>query len=83
MNYKNLHSVDWVQMQKDIKEDVQEIGYNYIADRPLSTHPADWYLRVVLGNNKRGYATWIYNAELGGLHEGHYDMERDDFLTRE
>ncbi len=81
-----MQEVNWNQMQKDIKKATEKAGFNYIADRPLTNHPDDWYLRVVLGYNEREHATWIYNASLGGLHEGHYMMTRerasDDFNER-
>ena len=74
-----------MEMVKDIKQAVEGIefgGYEYIGDRPLSSHPDDWYLRVVLGKNARGYATWLYNAHFKGLFEGHYDMKEHDFNER-
>jgi hypothetical protein len=77
---------DVEQIQKEIKEAVAELEYQYVADRPLTTHPDDWYLRVVLAHNNREHVTWIYNASLGGLHEGHYMMSiqaaHEDFLER-
>lgn len=72
---------NWNQIQADTKKEVEAIGFHYVADRPFSDIPGDWYLRIVTGWRKRQdgtteHATWLYNASLGGLHEGHYMMNR-------
>jgi hypothetical protein len=74
---------------EEVKAAVQEAGFHFIADRHLSSHPDDWYLRVVLAfreSPRKEYVTWIYNASLGGLHEGRYTQDQqqasDDFHNR-
>ena len=79
--------MDWNTMQKEVKAEVQRIGFHYVSDRPLTSHPDDWYLRVVQGFKDNGeHATWLYNASLKGLCEGKYNMDQrtatEDFLTR-
>jgi hypothetical protein len=62
--------------QQDIKAEVESIGWEFLAARPISYHPADWYLHIVLAArpNRTEYTTWIYNASLGGLHGGRYTV---------
>lgn len=73
---------------EEVKEAVHKNGFNFIACRPLSKHPDDWYLHVVLAHrdSDKEYVTWVYNASLGGLYEGRYTKDgrvaRDDFHTR-
>lgn len=82
--------VDWNKMMNDIQVVVDNAGYFYISDRPLSTHPDDWYLRCVVAfkmiDDRTEYVTWIYNATLGengSLNSGHYFWSSDhDYLER-
>jgi hypothetical protein len=74
---------------EEVKQAVAEVpGFQYIADRPFSKHPDDWYLRMVLAykESRKEYVTWLYNASLGGLHEGRYTQDQrvamDDFHSR-
>jgi hypothetical protein len=75
---------------EEIREAVSEVnGFQYMADRPLTNHPDDWYLRMVLARREQPreeYVTWVYNASIGGLHEGRYTRDQrqamDDFHTR-
>jgi len=65
------------QIKKEIVAAVEELGYEYIKDRKLTTHPSDWYLNVVLAKNNREYVVWLHNASLGGLHEGQYTSNKE------
>lgn len=48
------------------------------SDNPKDNH---LYLVMAKAGYCGGYNTWIYNTSLGGLHEGHYDMNFVDALT--
>lgn len=52
--------------------DVMGNGAKCLKVKKYSDHPGDWYLGVVLGLFGDEFVTWIYNAECGGCHEGHY-----------
>lgn len=86
-------NLDWNLLHENLKEVVSEAGYFYISDRPLSTHPDDWYLRVAFGfkmiGDRSEYGSWVYNATLGekgSMGEGHYitdeNTAREDYLSR-
>lgn len=60
------------QVDKELRDELKRVDYEYIKDRKLSNHPDDWYLRVVLAKNSREYVVWVYNASLGGLQGGKY-----------
>jgi hypothetical protein len=72
----------------DIITEVKSIGWEYIDHKPYSGHPDDWFLQVVIAArpNRTEYVTWLYNAELGGLHGGRYTNSGEnamkDFLER-
>jgi hypothetical protein len=73
----------------EVREAVESIGFNYIADRLLTTHRADWYLRVVSGfkvraDNKTEYAVWLYNADRNEpvLVEGFYTTDKEEAATK-
>jgi hypothetical protein len=73
----------------EIKEKVAAAGFHYIADRAVSKHPDDWYLRIVMAFRERPrqeYVTWVYNASSGGLTDGRYTEDRriamDTFHSR-
>ncbi|AMQ66535.1 hypothetical protein BH753_gp053 [Bacillus phage Shbh1] len=74
------------QLHRELKQSVQELGFTYIADRALTHHPDDWYLKVIYASKGDTYATWIYNAIKQVLVEGHYfssDCDAmSDFLDR-
>lgn len=61
---------------------------DHIATRPLTNHPDDAHLTVVLHKNFKGeYVTHIHNSCDGGYHHGHYfgndlDKATADFKTR-
>jgi len=79
---------NWNQIQVDMEREVKRIGFTFVADRAASTHPDDWFLRIVLGYRESddSYATWLYNADRGGLFHGRYDLSQsratEDFLAR-
>ena len=63
----------------EIIQAVEEVngGWAYKDDRAYSSHPGDWYLRIVLAertwaSGTKEYTTWLYNATLGGLANGRY-----------
>ena len=73
---------------EEVKEAVEKVGYQYIADRPVSNHVDDWYLRIVLARReepRKEMVTWVYNR-YSGLVEGMYtqneEYAREHFLTR-
>lgn len=61
----------------------------FLAQRPVSDHPGDHYLSIVLHKNFKGeYVTHLYNSEDKGLYCGHYhgddyDKALEDFKNRE
>jgi hypothetical protein len=63
---------------------------NIKAYRPLSSHPDDDYLRVILRHNNEDlytpYCTHLYNSKDEGFYEGHYfktlDEALEDFKVR-
>jgi hypothetical protein len=88
-----MNNVNWNQLHENLKESVEGAGFFFISDRPASTHPDDWYLRIAFGfrmvGNQSEYASWVYNATLGdkgGLSSGHYYWDerdaRNDYMTR-
>jgi len=50
--------------------------FQLIADRPLSNHPEDRHLRVVLvqlnDSFLETFAVYLFNADDGGFYEGKY-----------
>lgn len=62
--------------KSDIQAEVESIGWELLAARPISYNPGDWYLHIVLAArpNRTEYVTWIFNASLGGLHGGRYTI---------
>lgn len=70
------------QVVKAIKEEARKVGngYKVILISRYSAHPGDSHLYMVLafGGPTQSYVTWLYNASIGGLGYGHYDM---DFKT--
>jgi hypothetical protein len=50
-----------------------------LAVQPLSDHPGDDYLRIVLclvhGTFDCEFVTWLVNLQSGGFFEGHYFRE--------
>jgi hypothetical protein len=86
-------TLDWNKLHENMKASVEEAGYFFISDRPMSTHPDDWYLRFAFGFKMMGnvteYASWVYNASIGDkgcLNSGHYIWDQrdayDDYLAR-
>lgn len=79
---------NWYQIQVDMEREVKRIGFTFIADKAASPYPGDWFLRIVLGYRESddSYATWLYNADRGGLLHGRYDMDSSeankDFIER-
>jgi hypothetical protein len=70
---------------EEVRKAVEKIGFNYVADRALTLHRGDWYLRVVVGfkireNNSTEYAVWLLNAarEEPALYEGYYTDNKQD-----
>lgn len=72
-------------------EELLESEHNILAVRPLTLHPEDYYLWVVLRKSYRSnamrYYTHIYNSHSSGFVSGHYfeeDAEKafNDFLVR-
>ena len=66
---------------EQVKAEVERIGFHLIAERPLTTHPADWYLRVVLARKETSgqpteYAVWLFNGTRDTLNEGYYTKDR-------
>lgn len=59
-------------MKQDIVKEVERVGYTYLDHRPLTNHPDDWYLQVVLAKNDREYVVWLFNATRNSLNEGNY-----------
>lgn len=59
-------------MKEAIRKEVERVGYEYLADKPLTNHPDDWYLRAVMAKNDREYVVWSYNATTDCLNEGKY-----------
>ena len=59
-------------MKQAIVKEVERVGYTYLDHRPLTNHPDDWYLQVVLAKNDREYVVWLYNATTNSLNEGNY-----------
>lgn len=58
---------------------IANISGNHIYLRkPISEHPGDTYLEIVLATNSRGeFVVWTHNALDGGLNGGQYS---DDFI---
>lgn len=59
-------------MKQAIVKEVERVGYTYLDHRPLTNHPDDWYLQVVLAKNDSEYVVWLYNATTNSLNEGNY-----------
>jgi hypothetical protein len=61
-------------------------GAKVLKSKKYSNHPDDWFLCVVLCVWGDEFVTWIYNAENGGVHDGHYyeilDEAIEDFEKR-
>lgn len=62
-------------------------GYSPVFTCRLSEHPDDYYLFLVIakyeGTNeyqKGAYTSWLYNASVSGLYEGHYDLNLKEAL---
>jgi len=74
--------------KSEIQAEVESLGWDFIAARPISYQPADWYLHIVLAArpNRTEYVTWIFNASLGGLHGGRYtpslEQAENDYSSR-
>lgn len=56
------------QVNKELREEVERVGYGYIKGRKKSSNPDDRYLRVVLAKNNQEYVVWLYNTYFGGLY---------------
>ncbi len=56
-----------------------------LADKPFSSHPGDYYLRLQMfqlpDNEITPYCTHILNTDLGGHHEGHYCRSLTEALS--
>jgi len=59
----------------------KEQGFDILASKPVSNHPEDWYLRIVLCRIPKGeYVTYNYNSTLGdngSYNLGHYYTDFD------
>lgn len=71
MNVTNYVSVD------EVVKAVEDVGFKWIASRNISSHPDDWYLKVVMAyrESTSEWVVWLYNASLKGLHEGYYTFD--------
>jgi hypothetical protein len=63
------------------EQDIRELAEHYcnknnfkLLDMKGLPQKGDYYLRYVIAHNenKREYATWLFNVKCGGLHHGHY-----------
>jgi hypothetical protein len=70
---------------EEVRKAVEKIGFNYVADRALTLHRGDWYLRVVVGfkireDRETEYAVWLLNADRKepGLYEGFYTTDKQE-----
>lgn len=69
------------QIKQEIIKELGRLKYDYVADRALTEHPDDWYLRVVHAKNSREHVVWIYNASLGSLQSGNYYDNEQSAVT--
>jgi predicted methyltransferase len=82
MELVNYVSVD------EVVEAVEEVGFKWVASRNISSHPDDWYLKVVYAYRESNaeWVVWLYNATTKGLYEGYYTKDneraRDKYLTK-
>lgn len=67
---------------------IENDGKKILGQRPLTTHPDDWYLTVVLAEWNDEYVTWLCNSEGTPFYaEGKYFKNYKDafehFMTKE
>lgn len=77
------------QVVKAVKEAAKKAGdYKVILVSRYSPNPADSHIYVVLTfcRSARSYVTWLFNASVGSLEYGHYEMNFKtalfDFVNR-
>jgi hypothetical protein len=65
---------------------INDKGYDLIAVKPLTAHPDDFYLNIILVDRKteiEPYVCWLHNTyDKDGLHEGHYYNNLTSALAR-
>jgi hypothetical protein len=63
----------------EVAQAVAKNGYELKDVKNLTSHPADWYLKVVkaYSKSKNEWVVWLYNATDRGLHEGYYTSNRE------
>jgi hypothetical protein len=68
-------------IENQIVETVESIGYHFIECRALKSKIDDQSLQVVRGQSKDGsFATWIHNSISGGLRYGNYNLSYEESL---
>lgn len=77
-----MKAFDYTTISEDIKLNIKnevkayDLNSEIILISRISDNPKDNYLYAVMakGGFREGYNVWLYNSSLGGLYEGHYDM---------